>query len=163
LHIPIYVLASMAGVASFLTLISLLFCKRLRAVKKTTVVVCPTEQLPAEVGLRSDSRIESCSRWPRLEGCGQTCSPQLQFLAEDLSEFAAKYEGKNCASCGTVLTQDDWYRSRLAISTAHTGTAGMHQDSPSSSASTTNNGHPICFTCWDRGFRGSTSPATSPH
>jgi hypothetical protein len=162
LHIPIHVLAFVAGGGLFLTLVGLLFRKRLRNLKKTTSVACPTVQLPAEIGLGSDGRIESCSRWPRLEDCSQTCTPQLQFSAENLSEFVAKYEGRSCTSCGTVLTGDDWYRSRLAIPTAHTGTPGMHQGSSSSSASTTKNRPSICFTCWDRGFRGPTSPATSP-
>lgn len=121
MHFPINVLTYMRGVASLF-----------RAVKKTSVVVCPTAQLPAEVGLDSDARIESCSRWPDLEGCSQICAPQLQFSADNLSEFAVKYEGKHCASCGTVLTRDDWYGSRLAIPTVHTVTP---------------NAHPICFAC----------------
>jgi hypothetical protein len=108
-----------------------------RAMRKTSVVVCPTAQLPAEVGLHSDASIESCSRWPHLEGCSQTCAPQLHFSAENLSEFAVRHEGKHCISCGTVLTLDDWYRSRLATLTANAATPQI----------ATPNAHPICFAC----------------
>ena len=81
---------------------------------KTTVVICPTAGLPAEVRLDLDRRTESCSRWPELQVCSQSCMAQLQFSAEDMNDFAAHYEGKKCASCGAVLTRDDWYKSRLA-------------------------------------------------
>src|ERR1700746_4202805 len=56
---------------------------------KTTVVICPTAELPAKVGLDSVERLESCSRWPELEGCSQACMPQVKFSAEDLEEFTA--------------------------------------------------------------------------
>ncbi len=103
-----------------------------RAATSTSVVVCPTAQLPANVRLRSDGSIESCSRRPQLEGCSQTCSPQLQFSADNLNEFVMKYEGKHCVSCGAVLTRDDWYKSRLTIPMKHP---------------TTLNTHPICSAC----------------
>jgi hypothetical protein len=136
MHFPINVMTYIRGVAS-----------HFRAVRKTSVVICPTAQLPAEVGLDSDARMESCSRWPHLEGCSQTCTPQFQFSAEDLSEFAAKYEGKHCASCGKVLTRDDWYRSRLAIPTAHTATPDAD---------------PICFACNQAASRRTTSMEQAP-
>src|ERR1700746_3238250 len=80
---------------------------------KTTVVICPTAELPAQVRLHSVERLESCSRWPELQGCNQACLPQVKFSAEELVDFTARYEGEKCA-CGGVLTADDWYKSRLA-------------------------------------------------
>ena len=53
---------------------------------KTTVVVCPTVELPAEVRVTLDQGIESCSRWPELQVCSQSCMAQLQFSAEDLND-----------------------------------------------------------------------------
>jgi hypothetical protein len=111
---------------------------------KTTVVICPTAELPAKVGLDSVERLESCSRWPELEGCSQACLPQVKFSAEELDDFTARYEGKKCASCGEVLTRDDWYQSRLAVLDPRTATADIpepltrrfHEDSS-----------PICSAC----------------
>ena len=83
--------------------------------KKTTVVICPTAQLPAKVRLDADSRMEGCSRWPELqEGCSEACSPQIEFSPEELQDFMARAEGKKCSSCGMVIMADDWYRNRLA-------------------------------------------------
>jgi hypothetical protein len=80
---------------------------------KTTVVICPTAKLPAEVGLDPVDHLESCSRWPELQGCSQDCVPQVKFSAEDLKDFTARYEDKKCTSCGAVLTREDWYNTRL--------------------------------------------------
>jgi hypothetical protein len=146
LHLGIHLLPYVAGVASFLVLAMHLFRKHRRAVRKTTVV-CPAAQLPAEVRSHSDGRIDSCSRLPDTEQCSQSCAPQLQFSADDLSEFTAKYEGKNCASCGTALTKDDWYKSRLATSMADNGASGTRSTPYSPTVSKTK-AQPICFACY---------------
>ncbi len=147
MYIPRFVLASVAGAASLVTLAPLR--KRLRAVKTTTVVVCPKEQLPARVELASNNRIESCSRRPQLETCSEACSPQIQFSPEQCSQFVANYEGKNCISCGVGLTAEDWYRSRVGSEQSRNVLA--------SPAGERNNGQPVCFSCWVRGFRAASS------
>jgi hypothetical protein len=115
---------------------------------KTTVVICPTVELPAEVGLDPDRRMESCSRWPEVQDCGQSCLPQVQFSAEDLNAFATRYEGQRCISCGAGLTRDDWYQSRLA---ALETKAGMPEIPASvrSSFSIPENRDPVCSACHD--------------
>ena len=110
-----------AEVASFGRLLSLGARGILRRRAKTTVVICPAMKLPAEVGLNPDLHMESCSRWPELQSCSQACMPQVQFSAEDLNEFAARYEDKKCGSCDAALTRDDWYQSRLAVLGTTTG------------------------------------------
>jgi|SRR5271157_2884499 len=115
---------------------------------KTTVVVCPTVELPAEVRVTLDQGIESCSRWPALPGCNQGCTPQVQFSPDDLNDFAARYEGKKCASCGAVLTRDDWYKSRMAAPDAKTGALDLPRSVHPSFLSTPENGDPICSTCY---------------
>jgi hypothetical protein len=123
---------------------------------KTTVVICPTAELPAKVGLDSVERLDSCSRWPELEGCSQACMPQVKFSAEDLEDFAARYEGKKCTSCGAVLTQDDWYQSRLTALGPKAATADIsgsltrrfHEDSA-----------PICSACYCAKIGAAKDPA----
>jgi len=113
--------------------------------RKATVVVCPTAELPARFELNPVHGMESCSRWPELEGCHQACMPQVEFSAEELEGFTARYEGKNCASCGVTLTGDDWYKNRLATLDPQTATPdrtqslhpALHQDRD-----------PICSTCF---------------
>jgi hypothetical protein len=108
-----------AAMASFLSSFGARGILRRRG--KTTVVICPPMKLPAEVELGRDLRIGSCSRWPESLSCSQSCMPQAQFSAEDLNDFAARYKGKKCASCGTALSRDDWYKSRLAVLETNSG------------------------------------------
>jgi hypothetical protein len=112
---------------------------------KTTVVICPTAELPAKVGLDSVERLESCSRWPELEGCSQACMPQVKFSAEELDDFTARYEGKKCASCGEVLTRDDWYQSRLASLGPKAATADISGSLP---RSFNEDSSPVCSICY---------------
>jgi hypothetical protein len=111
---------------------------------KMTIVICPTMEMPAQVGVDPASRLESCSRWPHLQGCSQACLPQVKFSAEELVDFTARYDGDKCA-CGGVLTADDWYQSRLTALGPKAATADMpesltrrlHEDSS-----------PICSACY---------------
>jgi hypothetical protein len=136
-----------AGIAAFSGFLSLGARGILRRRDKTTVVICPTAKLPAEVGLDPELRMESCSRWPELQSCSQSCLPQVQFSAEDLNDFAARYDGKKCSSCDTGLTRDDWYKSRLAVLETNTGVPKTPGVRPSF-FSTPETGDPICSACY---------------
>ena len=137
-----------AGIAAFLGFLSAGGRGILRRRDKTTVVICPTAKLPAEVGLDPELRMESCSRWPELESCSQSCMPQVQFSAEDLNDFATRYEGKKCSSCDTALTRDDWYKSRLAIFETKTEVPDIPGGVPPSILSVPEAGDPICSACY---------------
>lgn len=115
---------------------------------ETAVVVCPTAAMPAEVGLDGDRRMESCSRWPKLKGCNESCMPQVHFSAEGVDDFTARYENKNCASCGALLTLDDWYKSRLAAVYTKTETPGAPMVVRSSSVEKPQDGDPMCSGCY---------------
>jgi hypothetical protein len=134
--------------AAFLGFLSLGARGILRRRDKTTVVICPTMELPAEVGLDPDLRMESCSRWPELQSCSQSCMPQVQFSAEDLNDFAARYDGKKCSSCGTALARDDWYKSRLAVLETYTGAPEIPGVVRPSIFSTAETSDPICSACY---------------
>ena len=62
------------------------------------------------------SRLESCSRWPEKEDCGQECLAQLEPSPENIERQLTKwYQGKTCAICARALSPGDWRRSRLAV------------------------------------------------
>ena len=115
---------------------------------KATVVICPTSEMPAEVALDLNHGIESCSRWRKKHDCSQSCMRQLEFSDEDLDGFAARCEGKKCASCGAVLTRDDWYKSRLAALDTETGTLATPETLRPKLFSDPQNIDPICSTCY---------------
>lgn len=111
---------------------------------KTTVVICPKAELPAQVGLDPDYGMKSCSRWPELQGCSQSCIQQVKFSSGGLEDFSVRYEGKKCAPCGAVLTRNDWYQSRLVAldpKTATTIPEPLPRSLPEASG-------PICSTCY---------------
>lgn len=115
--------------------------------KRMTVVICPTAQLPARVGLDVVNGMRSCSRWPeRQDGCSEACLPQIQFSAEELKDFTARQEGKKCSSCGNELTADDWYRSRLAAFSSGKGSEKLVGTQRYSFSEET---APVCSTCFD--------------
>jgi len=149
-----------ARVASFGRLLSLGSRGILRRRDKTTVVICPTMKLPAGVGLDSNLHMESCSRWPELQSCSQSCMPQVQFSAEDLNEFAARCEGRKCASCGAALTREDWYKSRLAVLETTTGVPKMPGVAHPSFFNIPEISDPICSACY--GAKANTGQDSSP-
>ena len=82
------------------------------------IVTCPENQRPAGValdarhaalsglGLRTDLRLSTCSRWPERAGCGQECLSQIAAAPEDclVRNILVKwYEGKSCRSCGRLI------------------------------------------------------------
>ena len=115
---------------------------------KAAIVICPTAKAPAEVGLDDSQRVESCSRWPDLQpDCTQTCLSQAKFSAEDLNDFVARYEGKKCALCGSEITRDDWYKSRLAALNTKAALSEI-PEAVLGSSHAPEKSDVICFTCY---------------
>ena len=91
-------------------------------------VICPENREPVTVEMDSKyalqtalrgqehERLQSCSRWPDKEDCGQECLAQIDPTPENLERLLQKwYQGKTCAICARALTPADWRRSRLAL------------------------------------------------
>jgi hypothetical protein len=95
-----------------------------------------------------DLHIKSCSRLAESQRCGESCMLQLQFSAEDLNDFAARYEGKRCACCGARLTRDDWYDNRLVMRETHTAVPRMHEAVRPWFYSIPETKRPICSACY---------------
>jgi hypothetical protein len=109
-----------------------------RTKKRKALVICPPANLPAEVVVDPSLRIFSCSRLPDGHQCDRHCLPQLGFASGDLGAFLASHGGKSCTSCGTVISADDWYKSRL-----------RHQDTPATEVREEKGQHsPVCWECF---------------
>jgi hypothetical protein len=119
--------------------------KQSQSHRKKTVVVCPANELPAEVSLDESLRMESCSRWPHVGECTQACIPQVQFSPESLEDFAAAHMGEQCVGCGTVLTREDWYNSRLG---AVQPTGGSPATGPQTIIAAQAKKSPLCSACY---------------
>ncbi len=84
----------------------------------TRVVTCPESRQPVAVAVDARAaalaatsgpprlHLESCTRWPERQGCGQECLAQVQSDPEAcllLHILGDWYGGKKCAFCGRVL------------------------------------------------------------
>jgi hypothetical protein len=125
-------------IAAVALLLIAIFAISARRKKRRALVICPPANLPAEVTADSKLRILSCSRLPDGHQCDRACLPQLGFASGDLGAFLASHGGKSCASCGTVISADDWYKSRL-----------RHQDTAAGETPEEKGQHsPVCWECF---------------
>lgn len=112
--------------------------------QRRSVILCPKAKLPAAVGVDDALSIEACSRSPRLQDCNRDCLSQLRFSAEELEGFLTSHAQEWCSICGTMLTSDDWYASRMAA---------VWADRPGTNDSNVSRaigeyGHRICWNCY---------------
>ncbi len=101
------------------------------AYRGTRVVVCPEsrEMVAVEVDAahaatgsvragRPELRLESCTRWPERQTCGQEClgqvesTPEACLLGNILGDW---YQGQACVFCGRGFTALHWHDQRPAL------------------------------------------------
>ena len=82
------------------------------------LVTCPETQAPAAVDVAASEaalgafvneptlRLETCSRWPERESCGQNCLQQIEADPQNClvwNMVARWYEGKSCVFCHKLI------------------------------------------------------------
>jgi hypothetical protein len=63
-------------------------------------------------------QLNSCSRWPENQDCGQDCVAQIEASPEGClvrTILTSWYEGKSCVYCGTLLGKIDWLKHKPAL------------------------------------------------
>ena len=96
----------------------------------TRVVVCPETRQTVAVevdarraalsaaGGRPRLRLDSCTRWPERNACGQECLGQVEQAPEAcllLHILGDWYRGRKCAFCGRVFEAPRWFDHRPAL------------------------------------------------
>lgn len=86
--------------------------------KGPRVVTCPENHRKAGVevdarhaAVRSDLKLNTCTRWPEKQNCGQECLAQIAEAGESclVRNILAKwYEGKSCTLCRSPIGEIDW-------------------------------------------------------
>ena len=102
------------------------------AMRGTRVVTCPENHQKAGVAVGAgravltglyrapELRLESCTRWPERQGCGQACLSEVAAAGEGCLVrhiLTRWYEGKNCAYCGQPIGEIDWAARKPALMT----------------------------------------------
>lgn len=87
------------------------------------VITCPETNEPQTVeldakhaaltafGASPELRLESCTRWPERQDCGQECLAQIESSPDGClvkSMVVAWYEGKECSFCGKPIQAAGW-------------------------------------------------------
>jgi len=126
------------------------------------VVTCPENQRPAGVkldaghaalsglGLRTDLRLSSCSRWPERAGCGQECLHQIAAAPEDclVRNILVKwYEGKKCRLCGLPIGSIVAGAAQPAVFTADRVSVEWSEIPAERLQEVLSAGEPVCFAC----------------
>jgi hypothetical protein len=126
------------------------------------VVTCPENQRPAGVtldarhaalsglGFRADLRLNECSRWPEMAGCGQQCLSQIAAAPEDclVRNILAKwYEGRNCRSCGRPIGPIVAGSAHPAVFCPGKGSVDWSEIPAEQLHQVLSAGEPVCFAC----------------
>jgi len=128
----------------------------------TRVVVCPEsrEMVTVEVDARRAAltapqgrpqlRLESCTRWPERQGCGQEClgqiesAPQACLLQSILGDW---YQGKACAFCGRRFGVVRWHDHKPALLAANGALVEWSSFRPEQVIDVLATHRPVCWDC----------------
>jgi hypothetical protein len=140
------------------------------AYRGTRVVVCPEnrEMAAVEVDARAAAlgasqghprlRLESCTRWPEHQACGQECLGQIESAPEACllrSILGDWYRGKKCAFCGRVFGEIHWHDHRPSLMAPGGTLVDWSSFPPEKVLDVLASHRPVCWDCRvAEGFRG---------
>lgn len=95
-------------------------------------------------------RLDRCSRWPEMGGCGQECLSQIQASPTGCAVnaiVASWYQGKSCVVCSQPIGPIVWHERPPAVRSKQ-GTTREWKDIPAEQLPVVFRTHaPVCFNC----------------
>jgi hypothetical protein len=158
------VLLILFGVAFILSLVPLTWLA-LRAVRKyrgVRVVTCPETQAPVTVELDArhaasselagsvEYRLQSCSRWPEREGCGQECLAEIEAAPSGClvrTMLTDWYRDAGCVLCGREFGEIRWTDHKPGLMAPDRTTWEWDEISPETLPGALATHSPICWDC----------------
>jgi hypothetical protein len=128
----------------------------------TRIVVCPEnrEMVAVEVDAthaaisaphgHPELRLESCTRWPERQGCGQEClgqiesAPEACLLRTILTDW---YQDKTCAFCGRKIGSVHWHDRKPALRAPDGRLVSWSGFRPEQVIDVLASHKPVCFDC----------------
>jgi hypothetical protein len=95
-------------------------------------------------------RLNACSRWPGMAGCGQDCLVQIQSAPEAcavITIVAGWYEGKDCFYCKLPIGPIVWHERPPAVRSADGLTREWKDIPPEQLPAVFRTHQPVCFSC----------------
>ncbi len=128
----------------------------------TRLITCPETKRPAAVRLdrghaaastavgETDLRLESCTRWPEREDCGQECLSQIASARDGClvrSILVRWYEGAFCAICREPIGAIHWGDNRPVLLTPDGRTREWDDIRPETLPAVLVTHKPVCWSC----------------
>ena len=126
------------------------------------LVICPETHTPEAVHVAAKEaglgaffneptlRLDQCSRWPELQGCGQDCLQQVEADPESclVWNIVAKwYEGKKCVFCHQPIAPLQHLDHAPALLGPDFRTAEWKQIDPEKLPEVFSTHQPVCWNC----------------
>ncbi len=159
---PVYLVIAIVAVV-LLGLALALAARTWLHMRGSRVVTCPESNAPAGVEVDAghaavtgiykapDLRLQSCSRWPERQDCGQECLRQISAAPQEClvrNILAHWYAGQACLYCGTAFGELDWEFRKPAL-LAPDGKLLEWSQVPAEQVFEALQTHkPVCFTCF---------------
>jgi hypothetical protein len=125
------------------------------------LITCPENQARSAVEvdaghaaatfLHPELRLQSCSRWPERQGCGQECLRQIESAADGCLVrhiFAGWYEGKHCVYCRQGFENISWADRKPGILTPDGSLMDWAEVKVEEIPETLLTARPVCFSCF---------------
>lgn len=128
----------------------------------TRVITCPETKMPAAVRVdkghaaattatgEPELRLESCSRWPEKEHCGQECLSQIAASPEEClvrNMLVRWYEAASCALCGKKIGKILWSEHKPALLTPDRKTIEWDDVAPETLPTVLATHQRVCWNC----------------
>jgi hypothetical protein len=129
--------------------------------KGARIVTCPETKQPVAVRLdpghvaattmagEPELRLESCTRWPERQHCGQECLSQIEASPEGClvrNILAHWYEGASCALCGNPI-KVHWGDNKPALMTPDHKTLEWDEIRPEALPQILATHQRVCWSC----------------
>jgi hypothetical protein len=95
-------------------------------------------------------RLETCSRWPERQDCGQECLREIEESPDDClvrTILTRWYAGKDCAICGKAIGEIHWSDHRPALLSPERRTVEWAQVPAESIPGVLETHAPVCWNC----------------
>ena len=127
----------------------------------TRLITCPETKRPAAVRVdkghaaattaagEPELRLESCTRWPEREHCGQECISQIEAAPEAClvrNILVRWYDGASCALCGQAI-KIHWGDNKPALLTPDRKTIEWDEIRPEALPSLLATHGRVCWSC----------------
>jgi hypothetical protein len=95
-------------------------------------------------------RLETCTRWPERQDCGQDCLRQIEASPEDClvrTILTRWYRDRDCAICGKPIGEIQWIDHRPALLSPERRTVEWEQVRPETIPAVLQTHAPVCWNC----------------